>query len=227
MRTILPAHRRFRSLEEFRRERARHRRAAVAMLPGLAPLVLGGVEPGYQIWGGYSTPAGTYTFVVPEFNTLQIALWGAGGGGGAQYLAGSAGAATTIAALSLSAGGGGGGSISAAGGGYAAAAGGTATGGNTNTSGNAGGAPGTSNGGGAAIVGTGGLSAGGGGVGSDTGSSTTNGGGGGSGGYLLRSYTPASLSAGTSLTVVVGAGGTRATGAQSDGTDGLAYILWS
>jgi hypothetical protein len=195
------------------------------------------------------TSAGNYGYTVPSgFATITVKLWGGGGGGGAGWNAnGGAGGTSSIASLSLSAGGGNGGLGGALG--RTGGSGGSGAGGSTNTSGSSGGngggvsvpsgsgasAPFGGTGGGncpgvANAVGSlGGAPGGGGGGGCDNGGNES-GGGGGSGAYVVKTFTSATLSAGTTINdIVVGAGGTggSSTGYGAGGGSGRVSITCS
>ena len=154
--------------------------------------------------GSASYSPGTFSFVVPEYNTLTIDLKGAGGGGASMYTNAASGTPTQISALGLVANGGGGAYTSGSRT-YAGAAGG-ASGGDTNITG-------------------------GGGAGGDPGGSPV---GiyynpGGAGGRLIKTYTYGASGApvpGTSLTISVGAGGAGA-GSGGAGGSGSANLSWS
>ena len=192
---------------------------------------------------------GQHTFLVPEYATnLTVKLWGAGAGGGSES-SGSAGdgdtggnTSITVAGATRTAGGGQGGRGGYSGGGQGGA-GGTATGGTVNTPGNpgvnttsaAGGAGGSAPAGGGAggaggnnAIGQSGSAPGAGGGGGDEGSGTVHGGGGGSGGYVSRVYSAGSLSTGSQMAVVVGAGGLGGTGGGAGGVGaaGRVEITW-
>lgn len=178
----------------------------------------GCVTPGSQT---FST-AGTYSFVVPEHNTLTVQVWGAGGGG-----AGILGSASDVVGIS------GGtsvwdGSLVAHGGSRGTSSGGsggTASGGTTNTAGvsgegtsgdrwgGAGGAGANGGAGGArkSIAGSGnaGTAPGGGGSGCGGGGRGWEnwGAGAGGGGYSVRTYNSGTYQAGTTISLTVGAGG--------------------
>jgi hypothetical protein len=180
----------------------------------------------------YTTP-GTYTFTVPSYSSsVVVELWGGGGGSGGSGPTpgganGGAGSASTFAAPggTLSAGGGGGGATSTSGLG-AMGAGGTASGGDVNTNGTTGtGVAGSSTTGyaapngywnsvattqasnGPAFVG---KFAGGAATGSNwyVGGGAPIGGSGGSGAYVKKTYSAGVLTSGSTITVVVGSGGT-------------------
>lgn len=159
----------------------------------------------------YTSP-GTYSFTVPAFQSLTVQVWGGGGGGGNYVHYGSAGGNSSFAGVT-----GGGGNP----GGPAAATtggpGGGAYGGGTNTIGNPGtydwtwkyGTGGAAPNGGAGGSGStytgysGGIPGGGGG-------SPVRGSGGGSAGYASATWNAGGLTAGSAVTVVVGAGGAGA-----------------
>lgn len=204
---------------------------------------VGGVTPGSQQF----TANGT--FVVPDYNTLTVTLWGGGGGGGGAHPTTGAtdgvdGNASTFSGLS--AGGGlkgtaGNGSVSHGTGG----AGGTASGGDTNTNGNAGengiapddgGAGGSAPGGGGAGGprtttpgnGANGTAPGGGGAGGAD-SGTAGAGGGGSGSKVVKTYAPGGLAVGANISVVVGAAVSGGTGNETggQGARGQVDFSWS
>lgn len=184
-------------------------------------LLLGSVTPGTQQF-----EAGTHSFVVPEFNTLTITMWGGGASGSNPTVAGNA---STITSLGLTAGGGLTGSISVNG------AGGTATGGDTNTTGGTGAvrgdggdAPGGGAGGlrwasGANQNGRPGEVPGGGGAGRRLANNDYGSGGGGS--RLIKTYTPANLLPGTNLELVVADSAISSFGGA--GAAGRIIITWS
>jgi len=211
------------------------------MLPGMFnPSAAEPVVSGSQDF----TTVGSDTFIVPNYNTLTVEVWGAGGSGGGGFNLGDGdpGEASTISELSLSAGGGAGGKSRNNGGGAIKVAGGVASGGNdVNWNGEQGslrasgvwfggrdgrrlnlglepnysGDPfGTVDGGG----GRGGYGNG-------------EGGGGGGGAYVRSVYSPGDVIPGTSLTVVVGEGGDGrldgGSGAGGAGARGRVFIQWS
>ena len=181
------------------------------------------VDPGSQTF----TTAGTYSFTVPAHNVLTVQLWGGGGAGqtdsSCMGVGGNAprnGTQSSFNGTVIAGGGGGGNGAPGFGGG---GVGGTASGGDTNINGNVGGAgvgssggsaPGGGGGGGASGVGwaapglNGAAPGGGGGGGSSGGNGSTNSWpAGGSGAYSQKNYSTGALTVGTSVTVVVGAGG--------------------
>lgn len=188
----------------------------------------------------YTTP-GTYTFTVPSnFDSLTVEVWGSGGGGGEDNgAAGHVGSASSFGAVIGN--GGGAGAANATGG-----AGGTASGGTTNLTGTAGGnatrefsgagGAGANGGAGGAQVtsrnpGNNGSAPGGGGSGSyDKGGSNRAGGGGG-GGYASRTYITGELTSGSTVTVVVGAGGAGGSGLTTtpggNGAPGMVKVAWN
>jgi hypothetical protein len=178
------------------------------------------------------TTAGTHSFTVPHHQTLTVQVWGAGGGGAGcstytEVQGGNGGSSSWNGAVVAN----GGARASTSAGG----AGGTASGGTTNTtgqagsthssygakggngaSGGAGGAQRTSNG-----NGNGGSAPGGGGGGARFVSrGSCNGDGGGGGGYSTRAYSAGTFVQGSSVTVVVGAGGSKGNGSTYDGGAG-------
>lgn len=206
----------------------------------------------------YTTP-GTYSFVVPLFrNTLNVQIWGAGGGGGGYGIGAvysTNGSQSAFGSYYANGGGGGqmagtdrnGGNVYAAGG-----AGGTANGSTVSLTGNNGAT--TSSG----VVGTGagapygggdvtpgfrqapapsGSAPGGGGAGfyyDFGGKFPAAAGGAGSGGYAQSILTPTQISAGATITVVVGQGGVSGTAPSSGyypyggtGANGRVYVVWS
>lgn len=194
------------------------------------------------------TTAGTFTFTVPVHNTLVVELWGGGAAGGStdgssNNLNGSPGGNSNWDTSTLVANGGQGNS------GQTGGAGGSGSGGTTNTTGGNGangtaGSPGRGgNGGAGANGGAGGVGVTGGTAGNGTapgggGGGTcrnlrfggTGKGGGGGGGYTTRTYSAGTYAAGSSVTVVVGAGGARhpsATILGGLGAVGRAVITWS
>lgn len=200
----------------------------------------GCVTPGSQT---FST-AGTYSFTVPEHNSITVQVWGGGGGGGgkdgAANIAGGSNGGTSSWASAVIAGGGARATVSAGG------AGGTASGGTTNTSGAAGttagkGGNGANGGlGGAALPssdpgpGNPGSAPGGGGGGAALYTMKTgvfipaSGGGGGS--YSTRTYTSGTYTPGSSVTIVVGAAGAGGNGTAQDGGRGGAgrvIVTWN
>lgn len=225
------------------------------MLPGIMPYF---GDTARVVPNAVTYRAGTVNFVVPEYNTLDMALWGGGASGNSATLGtgvylGQSGSDTTISALSLAAGGGKApvSTATAAAGGV----GGTASGGTTNEPGSAGGggntaaapntgaggaAGGAASGGGASVArgseatvaGRPGADFGGGGA-SATWQSTNWSGGGGGGGFVRKLFTAGAVGApvpGTTLSIVVGAGGpVSAAGATKGGkgADGAAVIRWS
>jgi hypothetical protein len=186
--------------------------------------------------------AGTTTFTVPFYNQMTVEVWGAGGsgGGGFNFGDGVAGGPSAVAGLGLTAGGGGAGR--SRNNGAAGGAGGVATGGNDrNWNGEAGnrakpniltggrdgfrfvqglepnytGSPfGTPDGGG----GRGGYGNG-------------EGGGAGGGAYLRSIYAAGQVTPGTTLTLVIGAGGAGRTDGESGqggaGARGRVFFSWS
>ena len=223
MRMQMPAHRQFRSLDEFDAlDRIRRHVAPKAMLPGLAPLVMGGgAAPGYTRYTG----SGTKSFVVPDFDVLlEVEFWGSGGQSG--WGGGGNGGATYCTSLGMTAGGGVGNNSAVV---YTAGkAGGTATGGDYNLSGNPGSAgwdpgysaPGAA--GGAARSGLYGDAYGAGGQGrgssywqsgEDSGYSVVEGGMGG-GGYTRKSISAGVLVPGSVLTIILASGGMNNGGAR-------------
>jgi hypothetical protein len=197
------------------------------------------VTPGSQT---YST-AGTYSFTIPNYNSLTVRVWGAGGGGGFTGDDGNAGGVSR--AGTVTANGGGAGRSSGAGG-----AGGTASGGTTNTTGDAGGpgreggsSPNGGSGGAAGSGGTastcvgaphhGGAPGGGGAAGcmQTKGGGAVSGGGGGGGGYSTRTYTAGDLTPGVNLSITVGTGGAAAASSgiytAGRGAAGRVTITWN
>jgi len=201
----------------------------------------------------YST-AGTYNFTVPDFNTLQVELWGGGGPGAtatttsstsSSHAAVSHGFASTITSLGLSAAGGQWGRRWREGNG--GGAGGVPSGGDINTAGEAGGNGGTYyiNGyGGAApnggervnaptgdAIGINGVQPGGGASGGAYQSAGTVGGGGGGGAYVRKTYARGALTVGSTLSISVGAGGVPSTGTSyirgGYGATGRIRLSWS
>jgi hypothetical protein len=185
---------------------------------------------------------GTASFVVPNYNTLIVELWGGGGSGGGGFNNGNGqpGGASSISQLGLTAGGGGAG-ISRNNGAGGGAGGGASGGNNLNWNGEAGnrakpniwtggrdgrrlnlglepnyeGNPfGTVDGGG----GRGGYGNG-------------EGGGGGGGGYVRSVYAAGAVAPGASLTIVVGGGGAGlfdgSAGPGGAGARGRIFISWS
>ena len=151
---------------------------------------------------GYTTP-GTYSFVVPEYNTPTIDLSGAGGGGISKNYNAASGGPTQIGSLGLVAYGGGGAYTSGVA--QPGAAGG-ASGGDTNI--------------------TGGGGAGGAAGGSPVGFLYQPG---GAGGRLIKTYTYGASGApvpGTSLIISVGSGGAGG-GTGGTGGSGSAGLSWS
>ncbi len=199
---------------------------------GWEPLVGAGAGGVCDSTQTYSSP-GTFSYVVPPtFGVITIRLWGGGGGGGGYGGPGGAGGDTSILSRSLLAQGGGGGGVDPSTGNTAGAggAGGMASGGSINTNGTAGSNGAHSNFGGAGANAPNGGSGGnsqfainndgytGGSPGAGGGGSRVSdiygylieGGGGGSGGYVEKTYTPASLTPGTTINdVVVGDRGAR------------------
>lgn len=94
------------------------------------------ISPRAPVTAGSQSVTATGAFIVPEYNTLTVTLYGAGGEGGGYSATGVAGGATSIASLGLTANGGAGGTYASGNG--VGGAGGTASGGTTNTTGNAG-----------------------------------------------------------------------------------------
>lgn len=188
------------------------------------------------------TTAGTYTFTVPHHQTLTVQAWGAGGGGAGcstytEVQGGNGGSSSWDGAVVAN----GGARASTSAGG----AGGTASGGTTNTTGQAGsthssngakGGDGASGGAGGAQRtsngnGNGGSAPGGGGGGARLVSrGSCNGDGGGGGGYSTRAYSAGTFVQGSSVTVVVGAGGSKGNGSTYDGGAGAVgrvTITWN
>jgi hypothetical protein len=150
----------------------------------------------------YTAP-GTYPFTVPSYNTLNATLSAAGGGGGGTVSAGIDGGNSSFAGTAVP--GGGGGGIAT----YPAAP--------TNGTSFSGGAPG----------GAGGSK-----TYSDKGGSyTATSGRGGNGAYATLSYLFGALTPGTTVYIVVGAGGPAGSGAFDTapvaGTNGSVSISWS
>lgn len=189
------------------------------------------VTPGSQ---DYATP-GTYTFTVPAYNTLTVEVWGAGGGGSGWaggWVNGGTGGTSSWNASVIANGGGAGASF-----GGPAPTGGTASGGDSNVTGGVS----TGNttcwtdvcrGGFAPFGGAGG--------GTWPGPSLdggTPGGGGGvygyigyagaAGGYAKKSYDASTLPPGSSIPVVVGAGGHPNYSGFGNGAPGRVYIVWN
>jgi hypothetical protein len=185
------------------------------------------------------TSAGSFGYTVPIFNSIVFEFWGAGGSGGpTSGSSGATGGGTYVNFPSVGVGANGG---AGGGAGYyrrgagAGGAGGGAFGGSINTAGSngvggfspyggaGGGSPnGGAGGSGGYNNGSPGGAPGGGGQGNyfNDGSGSPNyqaGGGAGGGGYSYISFSPAGLSAGTSLTLVVGAGGNNTVGYGADG----------
>lgn len=188
------------------------------------------------------TAAGTQSFTVPHHQTLTVQVWGAGGGGAGcsaytEVQGGNGGSSSWDGAVVAN----GGARASTSAGG----AGGTASGGTTNTtgqagsthssygakggngaSGGAGGAQRTSNG-----NGNGGSAPGGGGGGARYAvRGVCDGDGGGGGGYSTRAYSAGTFIQGSSVTVVVGAGGSKGNGSTYDGGAGAVgrvTITWN
>lgn len=200
---------------------------------GWEPLVGAGAGGACDTTQTYSSP-GTFSYVVPPaYGVITIRLWGGGGGGGGASFGaccggdGGAGGDSSILSRSLLAtgGGGGGGTVLNTPTGLGGA-GGTASGGNININGSAGGAGINSvssgiganapNGGtGGAVAssdgpGYSGTSPGAGGSGGfEAGGGPSEAGGGGSGAYVEKTYTPATLTPGTTINdIVVGIRGT-------------------
>ena len=178
------------------------------MLPGLTPLGLMGSKP-FDAPGSQSfTTPGSYDFDVPNYATSIIfTLYGSGSGGksdsGDQY----SGSPATITLLSLIAEGG------------SSSSGGTATGGDTNINGNSA----SGNNGGTGIDGIGA-----GGQGCIVGKTVYP--GGGSGSKLIKTFLIGVLVPGTTLTLVVPAGGVRAidsVGQTTAGAAGRINVSWS
>lgn len=219
---------------------------AGTMLGPSGPIVI----PGSQT---FDTP-GASSFVVPNYNSMVVELWGGGGPGGTATTTGSTsgihiaisdGSATSIASLGLTANGGAKGNRwrDGSGGG----AGGSASGGDTNTAGAAGGNGGTyySNGSGGAspdggaqvtaptgdAIGINGNAPGGGASGGSYESAGTNGGGGGAGAYVKKTYTPGALTPGSSISLTVGSGGVPATSSSyirgGYGANGRVKFTWT
>ena len=158
----------------------------------------------------YTSP-GTYGFTVPLFNTLSVTTHGAGGGGGGNT-PGGAGGASAFGVVNGQ-GGGGGGIISTN---PIPGSPGGASGGDTATTGA--GTPG----------GAGGHAQ----YGDKFGVYDYFGGDGGAGGRAIKTYAAGALAVGSSITVVVGAGGAAGDpGANlanpAPGSDGAVTISWS
>lgn len=215
------------------------RRILRAGIPFVGPIFIPRVSTAPIVTPGSSnyTSPGTYSFIVPNFNSLSVDVRGAGGGGGGVEIfdgdfgvvahAGSNGTAGGQSYFGSVIGNGGGGGTKGNGTVYtfsgnpwsfsdgSAGAAGTASGGTTNTTG------GGSSGGAGAVEGT--YSAG-----------ACNGGPGGAGGRSLRTYTIGELTVGASITVVVGTRGSPGVmdpalnGSQAGyGAHGAVYISWS
>lgn len=222
------------------------------MIPGISVFLAQGVVPGSNTY----TTAGTYSFQVPLFNTMTVELWGGGGGGGGygdpgsgSYASGAyfgaTGGQTYFNASTYANGGVGGQNAGTSGAGGlafgAGGAGGTAAGLTTATTGNTGGSgpssstgAGAPNGGGDATANSqNGTNPGGGGAGyfySTGGKFPAVTGGAGSGGYAKSIFTPITLTPGTVLSLVVGAGGLALTGCAQNGGNGYAgkmIVTWS
>lgn len=190
------------------------------------------------------TTAGTFTFTVPVHNTLIVELWGGGAGGSgttrSQVFSSAAGASTWDGGVLVANGGSG----------SATGTGGTASGGDTNTTGGTGESRpnGSATGGGAGGAGANG------GAGGARQNSTGNGfpgtqpggaggggsvayregryggSGGGGGAYCQKTYSAGTYTAGSSVTVVVGAGsngGLSGSNLGGAGAAGRAIITWS
>lgn len=208
------------------------------MLPGIGGFIGTAIVAGSQT---YSTP-GTYTFDVPSYNSITFEVYGGGGGGGwynvgAVYTGSQGGTSSVnIPQGTFEATGGGGGGVStttpapiSGGTGTAPSGGTTASGGDAaygpgnRTGGTAGGPAGGSGGSGTAVGNPPG--GGGGGYGGVTDKGTqryaTGGGGAGYASYTTSEYV------GTTLTVIVGAGGTSTFGSSIYGGDGRVVITWS
>ena len=160
----------------------------------------------------YTTP-GNYSFTVPTYNSLSVAVSGAGGGGGGSSSSGGGGGFSSFSGL-------------AAGGGY---------GGSTESASPGNGAQGFGSGGSSNI--TGGGSAGGQGsitVYSDKSGNNTSlyGGAGGAGGYSSQTYAQGALTPGSVISVTVGTAGAVGTGIgglrnATAGTNGAVTITWT
>lgn len=184
----------------------------------------------------YSTP-GTHTFTVPNYTgTLIVEVWG-GGGGGANSPNGGGGSSSWNGTVIAN--GGRDPFVTAP---FAGGLGGTASGGDTNLTGGAGDPYGTQGRGGASPNGgiggkcisgsaltaeSNGTSPGG---GAGSGILNTCGNGGGGGGYASKTYAAGSLTPGTQVTVVVGAGEQSAVVAgwpfSGNGAPGAVKITW-
>jgi len=180
---------------------------------GVWKQVHAGVVPGSTT---YTTP-GTYSFTVPKHNTLTVKVWGAGGSGASNTENGETGGTSSWNGTVI-ANGGRLGTITPT---RVAGAGGTASGGSTNVNGGAAGTP--------APISRAGVAAdsgyGDGGSGAAWFSYVQQyAGGGGGGAYSTRTYSVGTFSSGSSVTVIVGAGGTLG---QGSGEDGRAEISWS
>ncbi|MEK7156339.1 MAG: hypothetical protein AAB790_00855 [Patescibacteria group bacterium] len=144
----------------------------------------------------FSTP-GTYTRMVPTYSTMSVTVNGAGGGGGNAYGIGRPGTLSSFNSTVVGNGGGEG-----AGGqewcSLPPGTPGTASGGDTNTTG------GGASGGAAEYCGS----------------------AGGNGGRAIKAYTSSAFSAGSTISIVVGAGGSNGTPA-SDGSNGSVTITCS
>ena len=198
-----------------------------------AATVVSCLGPGVSLGGGsgsgfktYWSP-GTHSFIVPTYTSLTVELWGGGGGGGRTL--GQAGGPSSFNATVV-AGGGAGGTNSSGG------AGGVGSGGDLNESGGkakrgdngfGGSSPNGGSGGWAAgsdhIVKRG-LPPGGGGGGGDGGCGNEASGGGG-GAHVVKTYAAGDLAVGSSLIVIVGAGGTSDCNA-GPGARGEVRISW-
>ena len=163
--------------------------------------------------GGSQTFNASGNFTVPSYDTLTATVWGGGGGGGSTIGTGGGGGPSSFNGTVIGNGASGGGVYP----GGAGGAGGTASGGTTNTTGNSGGSRSGVNGGAGGSSPSGG-SGGSGGLGTPPSTTsggpgtTPGGGGGGGGGYSTRTYTAGALTSGASIPIVVGYGGTGATG---------------
>lgn len=184
----------------------------------------------------YTTP-GTYTFVVPEYATLTIEAWGGGGGGEHCYTAFTGGKSGSYYRFCWGGNTAGGASsfngVVANGGGTGdGAAGGSATGGDVNLPGEnsswCGGSVYQYCGGGGSgldpVATRHGIAPGGGADGYAQAALTY---GGGGGGYAKKTWSSGILTAGADYTVIVGSGGSNASGnGAAPGAPGRVDITW-
>ena len=164
----------------------------------------------------YNTP-GTYSFTIPYHATFSAVVYGAGGGGGGIATDGSGGGYSQFAGT-LTGYGGGGGQVAPGGSGTGATGtAGTASGGSATTGGGVGGGAGAYNNYGS---------------GKDFPGYDQFGGTGGPGGLSSYTWSVGTWTPGSTVTIIVGAGGAPGTGTYNHypanaGSDGAVYLSWT